>query len=197
MERFIAALLEYKVEFRFPRLWYTKAETLKDFLKECEEAKKWPATRSCWQQTRQVSVERRKRQCGVCAACMLRRMSIHAAGVSEPKITYVWEELGAPTFRQGAAPSFPKRKITEKLRHYAIAGCLHLDHLAALPTSSANHLSLDLHAFQLSQTLTLSESEAHIKLRRLLVQHGNEWKSFVQSLGRNSFIADWAVYGNS
>jgi 7-cyano-7-deazaguanine synthase in queuosine biosynthesis len=197
MERFLAALLAHKIQFRFPRLWYTKAETLKEFVKECEGASKWSATWSCWQQNRQVSVEKKKRQCGICAACMLRRMSAHGAGVSEPNTGYVWENLSAVTFRQGAASSFPRKKITEKLRQYAIAGALHLDHLAALPASPANQGSLELQAFQLSRSLGMPETEVQAKLHRLLVQHGNEWKGFVHSLGRNSFVADWAIYGNA
>ena len=197
MERFLMALTKHKVQFLFPRLWHTKAETLKEFVNQCEEAAKWLATWSCWQQNRQVSVEKKKRQCGICAACMLRRMSVHAAGLSEPSTTYVWENLGAPAFRQGAAASFPRKKITEKLRQYAIAGCLHLDHLAALLESPANQGGLELQAFQLARVMGMPESEALAKLHRLLNQHASEWKAFVHSLGQNSFVADWAIYGNA
>jgi hypothetical protein len=197
MERFLMALIEHKVQFRFPRLWHTKAETLKEFIKQCEDAPKWLGTWSCWQQNRQVSVEKKKRQCGICAACMLRRMSVHAAGLSEPNTAYVWENLGASAFRQGAAASFPGKKITEKLRQYAIAGCLHLDHLAALLESPANQGSLELQAFQLGRVMDLPEPEVLMKLHHLLNQHASEWKGFVHSLGENSFVADWAIYGNA
>ncbi|WP_299783115.1 hypothetical protein [uncultured Roseobacter sp.] len=46
------------------------------------------------------------RQCGVCAACMLRRLSLHAAGYDEPSDRYVWEDLGAKDFRSGASNQF-------------------------------------------------------------------------------------------
>jgi hypothetical protein len=111
MEKFIFALLGHQVRFQFPRLWYTKGETLTKFLKECEDAAKWQETRSCWQQQRQVSVDKKRRQCGICAACMLRRMSVHAAGLTEPMHTYVWENLAAPTFKAGAAAAFPEKKL--------------------------------------------------------------------------------------
>jgi hypothetical protein len=193
MERFLAALLGHQVRFKFPRLWYTKGETLAKFVNECEEASSWPDTWSCWQQTRQVSVDKKKRQCGICAACMLRRMSVHAARLVEPKRAYVWEDLGAPTLNDGAAPSFAKNKITGKLRQYAIAGSLHLDHLAGLRESSANLRGLSLNAFQLGRSMGLPEADVAAKLDRLLTQHGNEWRSFVHSLGQNSFVADWAI----
>ena len=110
----------------------------------------------------------KKRQCGICAACMLRRMSVHAAGLSEPRERYVWEDLSAPTFDAGAAASFGERKITGALREYAIAGALHLDHLAGLLDSKANGGMLDLAAFQLSTALKLSQVDARNNLVRLL-----------------------------
>jgi Queuosine biosynthesis protein QueC len=197
MERFLAAILGYRVRYHFPRLWYTKAETLKKFIAECEEGSSWSDTWSCWQQNRHVGVDEKKRQCGICAACMLRRLSVHAAGLTERKDTYVWENLEAPGFRDGAAPSFPKKKVTGALREYAIAGALHLDHLAGLRHSAANARMLNLSAFQLSRSLGLPEIEARAKLDRLLTQHENEWKSFMFSLGRTSFVADWAIQARS
>jgi hypothetical protein len=196
MERFLTALLGHQVRFQFPRLWYTKGETLTKFIDECDGASSWQATWSCWQQTRQVSVEKKKRQCGICAACMLRRMSVHAAGQNEPKDTYVWENLRAATFNDGAAASFPRKKVTGKLRQYAIAGSLHLDHLAGLQGSAANLQGLTLNAFQLSRSVGVPEADVRARLDRMLTQHRNEWKGFVHSLGKNSFVADWAIQAN-
>jgi 7-cyano-7-deazaguanine synthase in queuosine biosynthesis len=122
MEKFLRALLETRVSFQFPQLWQTKGETLTAFIRECGASVSWADTRSCWQQSRQVSVEHKKRQCGICAACMLRRLSVHAAGLIEPRETYVWEDLSAPSFEAGVAPSFDRKKITRAMGEYAIAG---------------------------------------------------------------------------
>lgn len=193
MEKFIAALLQYQVRYEFPQLWLTKGETLARFVSDCPDGTgSWASTWSCWQQNRHVSVDRRKRQCGICAACMLRRMSVHAAGLSEPPETYVWENLGVPDFDIGAAIAFDRKKITGAMREYAIAGALHLDHLAAMRHSPANAKAISLNAFQLGQACGLPESEARTKLDRLLARHESEWKSFVNSLGPNSFVAGWA-----
>lgn len=123
-------------------------------------------------------------------------MSVHAAGLTEAKSTYVWENLGALSFETGAAPSFPEKKITKKMRDYAIAGALHLDHLAALPASQANRGRLELQCFQLGRALGLPESDVRMKIERLLAQHGHEWKSFLHSIGEKSFVAQWAIHGN-
>ena len=197
MENFLNVVLGHRVRFTFPRIWYTKAETLKDFVDQCEDGSSWSHTWSCWQQSRQVSVDHKKRQCGICAACMLRRLSIHAAGLTEPTENYVWEDLSATSFSAGAAPSFEPQKITRALREYAIASVLHLDHLAGLLDSPANSGRLNLSAFQLSKFLGLTQVETRAKLDRLLHQHSDEWKNFMHSLGPKSFVADWALSARS
>lgn len=194
MEQFLAALLGLRATFQFPRLWQTKGETLSRFVNECDDGSSWAETWSCWQQSRHVSVENKKRQCGICAACMLRRLSVHAAGLAEPKATYVWEELGAPTFESGAAAAFDRKKITCAMREYAIAGALHFDHLARLVHSPANAEVLSLNALQLSQSCKLPLTEARTRLHRLLTQHETEWKDFMHSLGPKSFVANWAIH---
>lgn len=117
---------------------------------------------------------------------------MHGAGLSEPKETYVWENLSAATFEAGAARSFARDKITTALQQYAIAGVLHLDHLAQLRKSPASAGTLSLCAFQLGQSLGLPEPEVRTKLDRLLVQHEKEWTDFMDSCGQTSFLGNWA-----
>ena len=128
---------------------------------------------------------------------MLRRLSVYAAGLSEPSENYVWEDLSARTFTAGVAASFRPEKITHAFREYAIAGALHLDHLAGLQDSPANARMLTLSGFQLSGALGLKETDARAKLDRLLHQHSCEWRDFMLSLGQNSFVADWALSARS
>jgi len=196
MEHFLHALFDRRLQYTFPQIWRTKGETLQQFVDECADPS-WSSTWSCWQLNRHVGVNHKKRQCGVCAACMLRRMSIHAAGLSEPPDRYVWEDLAASNFADGAARSFDRKKITGRLREHAIAGALHLDHLAGLLKSKANSHALDLAAFQLGRTFDLQGTDVRERLNRLLQQHAYEWKNFVRSLGNKSFVAQWAVSAQS
>lgn len=195
MERFLEALFGHRASFQFPQLWNTKGETLSRFLKECGPGATWAETWSCWQQARQASVDGKKRQCGICAACMLRRLSVHAAGLSEPNTTYVWQHLAAAAFESGAASGFDQKRITRAMKEYAIAGTLHLDHLAALTHSSTEANVLSLNVSQLSQALRLDNIDVRERLHRLLNQHEIEWKSFVRSHGPKSFVAGWAPQG--
>jgi 7-cyano-7-deazaguanine synthase in queuosine biosynthesis len=194
MEKFLHALLGAKVEFKIPRIWNTKGETVRQFVEQCkDQSKSWKATRSCWQQNRQSSVNGKWRHCGICAACLLRRMSIHSAGLAEPNNTYVWENLSAETFLGGAAKEFPAGKITNSLKEYAIAGVLFLDHLSGLGTSVLAKQTLKLRAKQLASSLEIKEEEAQANLGSLLENHRKEWNGFLESIGPRSFISKWTT----
>lgn len=189
MEIFLHALLGRGVRFDFPRLWNTKGETLAAFANECDNGASWNTTWSCWQQNRHSSVAGHKRQCGICAACMLRRLSVHAARLTEAKETYVWEDLSAPTFEGGASAAF--EHITKAQREYAIAGALHLDHLASLHKSPINKGTIDLTVAQLSRSRGIPQDKVRASINRLLNEHESEWMSFLDALGPNSFVANW------
>ena len=195
MEAFLRALFGHNVRYAYPRLWQTKSETLKEFVEKCADGAKWTHTRSCWRGQRQVSVSGKMRQCGICAACMLRRMSAHAIGHTEEedKEVYVWENLSAARFDAGAAPAAKRSEPSGANYEYAIAGTLHLHHLADILNSTGNQSGLNLQVFQLSQALGIRESDIRIKLERLLRQHEKEWKDFVDFLGPKSFVTQWVL----
>ncbi len=192
MQVLMWALLRHQVRYRLPRLWNTKGETLAEFARIAPgSARDWHKTRSCWQQNRHVSVHHKRRQCGICAACMLRRMSAHAASLEEPQKNYIWEDLTGPDFQAARAKGFAVQKVTQSMRHYAIAGALHLDHLAALRSSPLRQPMLRRNSMGLADALGLPLAEVESKLHRMLQQHELEWTAFMQSLGPKSFVTDW------
>ncbi len=189
MARFFNALLGYHIQYRFPRLWMTKGETLREFVDVCGSDANWATTRSCWQQSRQVAVSGKRRQCGVCAACMLRRLSVHAAGLNEPPETYVWESLNAITWESGAAKEFVS--FTQALREYSIAGVLHLEHFASLRKAVQYELIKRRRINELARSLSEPPAGVAQNLDRLLQQHANEWSEFTNDLGPKSFVRQW------
>ena len=196
METFLSALLQHEIHYTYPRLWHTKAETLAEFVENCPDGRNWTQTRSCWQGQRQVSVSGKMRQCGICAACILRRMSVYAADLTECKDSYVWEDLTAARFEDGAALAFKNKEPKGALYEYAIAGVLHLDHLASILRSSIDQAALNLRVFQLGHALGYPQAEAvRTKLERLLEKHTEEWNGFLDSLGPRSFVAQWVRRG--
>ena len=193
MERLLFALSGKEVHYAYPRLWSTKGETLRAAA-ALPAAPSWSDTRSCWQQSRQVSVDRKRRQCGICAACMLRRMSMFTAGIEEPANTYVWERLDAETFEDGAAAGFTS--FPPALWKYAVAGVLHMDHLADLVESPLHARSLRRVAGETAEALGAEHAETEERLRHMLERHAAEWRAFRRALGPTSFVAQLADAGS-
>lgn len=189
MDFFLKVLFERPFRFEFPRIWHTKGETLRDFVDSAEELRKdsWKETRSCWRTSQWVSVEGERRQCGVCAACMLRRMSVHATGLEESRDAYVCDNMEATTLEAATDPKFPESKLNKAFREYAVAGILHMDHLSALADKKAFRPARR-HAMFLGPALGIPREEAEKKMNGLLARHAEEWKKYVKSLGPDSFV---------
>jgi hypothetical protein len=189
MSDFLQQMLDHRVNFDHPTLWGTKGESLTEYRRIRPHDEAWRTTRSCWKDPRQASVNGEHRQCGVCAACLIRRLSLHAAGLEEVQGTYVWDKLGACDFWQGADKDFLHRHQVQQ--HYALAGVLHLDHLANLPQSPQYEDAIDRQALVLSRALDVSASEASTKVKRLVEQHASEWHQFLGDLPSGSFVKQW------
>ena len=186
MERFLEALLEQPIRYRFPRLWCTKGETLARYVAIAGD-ETWRSTKSCWRDNRWSSVRGSWRHCGVCAACMLRRVSVHAAGLSEDPDTYVCTDMSAATLESAVDPDF--KHLNDAYRDYAIAGVMHMDDLAEMSDIRARP-TVRRHAASLRRVLRHTrDSEGH--LIRLLERHADEWKAYLNSLGAGSFVRNW------
>ena len=120
---------------------------------------------------------------------MLRRLSVHAAGLTEPPDTYIWEDLASPTFEEGAG--LASEHITQSKFEYAIAGALHLDHLASVQKSPLDKVAIDLAVSGLSRSQGMTEDATRRSMSRLLNQHESEWMNFLDALGPDSFVAAW------
>jgi hypothetical protein len=197
MEAFLAALLNRQLTFRLPRLESTKGESILTYLEHARVARGAAsvqglvATRSCWQSRRYVSVNEHKRQCGICASCMLRRLSMHVAGIEEPEETYSWENLNRPDLA-AAAPAEYKDKIGPALEKYAIAGTLHLTHLARLRSSYDYPDIAERHARELADATGSNQAAVKRWLDEFLQRHEVQWRSFLATLDAGSFVKQWA-----
>ncbi|MCM2438501.1 hypothetical protein HGO34_02060 [Agrobacterium vitis] len=197
MERFIKALQGYRVQFEQPRLWSTKGQTLRAFLGIAGKSEgHLTSTHSCWQTRRIVNVGGKK-QCGLCAACMLRRLSMHAAGVNEAPRTYVVSDLAASDAGD-ALSVIPQKADRDIMVEYGSVGVRHLQHLADM--SGLPDDDLRVHAWQIAAAIGESYEEALKKLRTMLVTHAEEWRAFLSAQGEQSFLKSWmdgGRYGRS
>ena len=191
MEQFLRALLHTDIEYEFPRLWNTKGETLAEFVALGDDGS-WRTTKSCWRNNRWSSVNGSWRNCGICAACMLRRVSVYAAGLSEAPDTYVCTDMRAETLERAVDPDFTR--MTGAYRDYGIAGVLHMDHLAAMARRDFRPF-VARHASLLARPLGHSRHQTQELLQQLLDRHAEEWSRYLGSLGAHSFVRQ-LVRGN-
>lgn len=193
MERFIKALLGVDLTYEQPRLWHTKGQTIAAFLaKAGVKPRQVIETRSCWQQRYNVSFGGKKHQCGVCAACLLRRMSLHASGVDEPLENYAIADLQAARFSD-ALPKLNSFRASSTLYDYGYMGARHLQQLADM--ASVPDAALKPHAFQIAEAIGSSVDDVTSQLRDMLVQHSKEWAAFEQHQGEKSFLQLWTKGG--
>lgn len=190
MSDLLEALLAKRISFSHPMIWGTKGETLTEYRKLYPDDLIWEDTRSCWMDQRHASLDGDHRQCGVCAACMLRRVSLHAAGYNERNDKYIWENLGAADFHEGASDKLKKHKSSQ--REYAVAGTLHLDHLAALKDIDNLDVLVLRQAMPLAKAMGLSVNDTKKKIIDMIETHASEWTAFLNDLPKESFVRRWA-----
>lgn len=192
MERFIEALLGHNVVYEQPRLWYTKGQTIAAYIQQANVSQdSLRNTRSCWQKRHNVHVGGKRLQCGLCAACLLRRMSMHAARISE-RGAYAIDSLDSSEYEK-ALPGDGSYHPTKTMIEHGIAGAHHLQQLADM--SQLSDSDLLIHAFDVARHTYQTEEEAIAKLKNLSIQHAHEWDSFINALGENSFIKRWTLGG--
>ncbi|MFA7340980.1 MAG: hypothetical protein WC028_29620 [Candidatus Obscuribacterales bacterium] len=194
MEAFIKALLDHEVHFEQPRLWSTKGQTLTAFLQLPNRSQAdLIDTRSCWQTRHVVNVGGSRRQCGLCAACLLRRFSLHAAGVEEPPSTYVIKDLTVSDV-QDALVDIADENDRDNMIEYGTAGARHFQHMADMVDWADE--DLQVYAFEIAEALRKPEAETLTNLKSLLSQHAKEWRTFLDAQGSNSFLHKWMGGGN-
>ena len=189
MERFLSAALDHSVEFDQPRMWSTKGQTLRRFLTQTGRPQAdLTSTTSCWQKRTVVNFGGKRRQCGLCAACLLRRMSMHAAEINEASDTYVIADLRASSVAQALAvvADQSQRRI---MVEYGSVGTRHLAQLAALADRPDEELRAE--TSEIAEATNLPYDAALENMRDLLLEHAREWRSFIDGLGTESFMVGW------
>ncbi len=192
MERFINVLLGSKLRYEQPRLWHTKGQTLRAFLELPGKSKEnLTSARSCWQTRRIVNVGSRK-QCGLCAACLLRRLSMHAADIAETTDIYVIGELDATTVSE-ALSVIPQESDRKLMIEYGSVGARHLQQLADMARLSDGDLKR--YAAEIAEATGATDNDTLENLKVLLVAHAQEWQQFLAAQGEKSFLKNWLEGG--
>jgi len=186
LHEFLRALWGEAPAFRHPHLWDTKADVLRR-LRDRGLLAGWEGTRSCSR-----AMEREKRpgvraQCGVCPNCLLRRVALHAAGLSggEP---YVWSRLEAT--RLAGALGAGYTDCSTAARDHSIALGAVRDHqtLAEGATARPDRPAFRQAVYETAGALGLPEADVAARLGHLLHRHRDDWATFLAALPPESWV---------
>lgn len=183
MERLFETFWDASINMHHPQVWKTKGQVLTE-LKQKGLAKGWEATRSCSRGPRDL---RSGLPCGICSGCLLRRMSLFAAGLGSDKSGYLWNDLNSSTIEASAIQEL-KRPVSINDRDIAVHAVLAMENLAREADVLSNDPRHQQSLFDAFGHDPKTFKEAQTKLPQLLQSHRKEWRDFTASLAPDSWI---------
>ncbi len=181
MEKFINKLFVSGVCYIQPQIWHTKGQTIKKYVDiDKSNVRRVLDTRSCWQSRFNVRFDGKFLQCGICSACLLRRMSLYVAGVEEDSEKYVVQNLNAKTFSSALIKN-DKLRLTKSFATMGRISARQMQRLAIL--SELPDSEFYDHASEISgmvRTLGRFETTDTLqkKLWTMLKNNAIEWQYF-------------------
>jgi 7-cyano-7-deazaguanine synthase in queuosine biosynthesis len=190
LERLVDALTGKQVRFEHPGLFTTKGQVLAELARVRPKAGEWLSTHSsCSYDARHAHQGGHKVHCGVCGNCLLRRLSVHAAGVEDPT-QYLAANLGAETL----AASFTNGKVPREFAAYsdiALNGARSMQRLADLAhTPDAPRVWAEIDGLAHYQARPILDVKKD--MYSFLQQHHREWSAFLTHCGSTSWVGQLA-----
>ena len=133
-----------------------------------------------------------RKQCGLCASCLLRRLSLHAAGVREKDSTYIISDLGISNVAE-ALSVLSRKEDRNIMIEYGSVGTRHLQQLADMADLPDDKLRADVRELATATNATFEETMNN--LRAMLMEHAKEWQAFLSAQGKQSFLKSWIEGG--
>jgi hypothetical protein len=186
---FLSTIWSNSLRFIHPFVWITKGQMLRK-LQDAGVLEGWSATRSCVRDLHRKKRVKDNVECGLCANCLLSRMSLHVAGVPWNTCVgrYLWGNWSSPTIDG----SINRQKYTarttrldEALARSAVA--IHRD-LAHVTMTSRKTPAIEQVAYEVGKALGLESESVRHNLHELIRSHHDDWKTFVEDLPKDGWI---------
>lgn len=184
--RFVLALTGRQVRFEHQALFLTKGQALSSLVKIRPNSSVWLTEHpSCSYDSRHAHDGGRKVHCGVCGNCLLRRLSVHAAGVVDPT-PYRVADIHAPTIES----AFGDRELPREFSAYsdvAKNSARGMQRLAELALEQdAPRVWAEIEGIARYQERSIPEIKE--SMFELLRQHHAEWNAFLRHCGESSWV---------
>ena len=187
LARFVHALTGRQVTFEHPGLFSTKGQVLACLAKVNPNSNAWLLDHpSCSYDSRHAHEGGRKVHCGVCGNCLLRRLSVHAAELSD-STRYRVADLRMSTIEATFGDANLPREIAA-YRDVALNSARSMQRLADLAgTQAAPRIWAEIDGLARYQERSIQEVKED--MFSLLQQHRSEWNAFLDHCGTSSWVA--------
>lgn len=188
--RFFKYLTGCEVTFVHPALFQTKGQVLRNLSQVQPDSEAWLAEHpSCSYDARHANRNRKQVHCGVCGNCLLRRMSLFAAGITDTT-DYKVNDLHAESLEEALVDG---DKLLTRASYNDIArnAARSMQRLADLVGGTTQY-RVASEAVGLAEYLGRSGSEVRGALDEMLEQHSHEWAGFLEYSGKSSWVAQLA-----
>ncbi len=175
--------------FDHPNLWRVKSSLLRE-LKKRNLLSGWHETNSCSRNIQRDKGGNSPAACGLCGGCLLRRVSAAAAGVHDPT-EYFFADLSRSTI-ESMVTCQPKRPVGSNDTDHCAHAVLNMGNFAAVAKWPRSHSSWQQGVFDLSRSVGDAPAVVEEDLKSLVLQHRDDWHSFLRQLPAESWIAQSA-----
>jgi 7-cyano-7-deazaguanine synthase in queuosine biosynthesis len=178
---FLGLVLEKPIPFEQPQLWRTKGEVLFELRER--------GFLAGWQQTSSCATRPKDRYghhgCGICGGCLLRTVSIQAAGLCAPTGDNAWDVYASEDITYDRTGR--ERRMTPSERAVAVRAVAAMAEFARLADSPDGLLVIDREAGLVDPK---NPEAAGGKLLRLLQWHRIKWEAFMSSMPNRSWVRE-------
>lgn len=191
LNRFFARLTGTDVTFMHPALFHTKGQVLRQLAKVKSNSDAWLAEHSsCSYDARHANRDGKQVHCGVCGNCVLRRVSIHAAGLSADPTPYKFDNLHATTLEGALAEADGSRSLAA-YNDVARNAARSMQRLAQMMSPDAGYrVASEIDG--LARYQQRAKGEVREALYGMLEQHSKEWTNFLDYSGKSSWLTQLA-----
>jgi hypothetical protein len=190
LRRFFGHLTGQDVRFTHPALFQTKGQVLQSLARTCPDSAEWlGAHPSCSYDARHANRNGQLVHCGVCGNCVLRRLSLHSAGIVDPT-PYKVSDVHASSLDTALLEGDEARSI-KAFKDIARNAARSMQRLADLAEADDGYrVAAEVEA--ISRYEGRPRSQVRDEVTGLLQQHSREWADFLQHCGQSSWLAELA-----
>lgn len=184
LRKFIKLALNHEINFIHPYMWLTKAQAVGGAVRN---GALWKNTKSCPLDNRNMKHSKPNvTHCGICSSCLLRRVSLFHAGCDNIEEYYYDNYSCSEILTNVDHKNAHKPNVnTYGMAFHAVES---MERLANILENDHGISEIKHQAFLLETYLGEQRKHYEDKLCELIVTHKNEWRSFLDSLDKKSWL---------